>query len=444
MSPSSSEPSDPVGICQFDVSLAKDGFCNGIPVKLVPFDFSACALLTIHDDTQGIDLPGCTNIPVITSFQEDVALCLPAPLGESNIFCNITNVLCTAKLVPFDQSVLLTVTLCKEITVEADVKLETLAAFCHPRGLCPTTTPVPPTCPSFPVFPPQCQSLFPGSIIPTIAPTSAPTPTPTAFPSPSIPVPTTPICILSPECIRVRKLYDWIVDQNTYTNKITLPEACIRTIQAALQAGHQLSVRCSIIPCCQPMIQMTISPTSNPCSFDIRGTVTCSDQPVQSGEVNFDVTLSGSGSVNVMPNPAPITNGIFTATLTATQPTTGTATVTATTTVNGETVSTVTTTSVNCPPPPPTQILAPGGEIQGGVAMEYVDDFICGTNTWITRAPLPQSREAHAGGLLPNGMIIVSHGFNPSAFTGTATSLFYDPSTNMWNPAPSANVLAVL
>jgi hypothetical protein len=149
----------PGAFCEFDATLATDGFCNGVPVKIVPFQFTACITLDILDLTQGDVV--CAAVPVVVTFPEDIALCLPEPLGNQNILCAILDVVCSAQLVPFDQSVLLRVTICKEIQVEAEVKLEIMAAFCTPRGFCPTSTPTPPTCPPFPSFPPQCRGLFP-------------------------------------------------------------------------------------------------------------------------------------------------------------------------------------------------------------------------------------------------------------------------------------------
>ncbi|GIM46468.1 hypothetical protein DNHGIG_20170 [Collibacillus ludicampi] len=236
----------PSVLCEFDASNPKRTTCivNGtiVDVALVPFQFVACVVLTIRDDTLGIPL--CVE-PVVVTFNEDVALCLPDPLGNENIVCRILDVLCNAKLVPFDQSILLNITLCKEIQVEADVKLQVPARFCSPRRLISCVVPtMSPTCPPF-LFPPQCPSLFP---VPTVAPTFAPTLAPTAIPTPiptltPAPAPTAPVLEL--ECIHIRKVYDWIFDTNTYTNKITLPEACVRTIQEALQAGHRISVSCA-------------------------------------------------------------------------------------------------------------------------------------------------------------------------------------------------------
>lgn len=103
-------------------------------------------------------------------------------------------------------------------------------------------------------------------------------------------------------------------------------------------------------PRCEPNIQMTISNGVNGCTFNINGTVTCSGQPVSSGTVSLTASLtSGIGSVTVSPIFASVTNGTFSATLTATQVTIGIAEVMATTIVNGITVSTTATTSITCP-----------------------------------------------------------------------------------------------
>ncbi|WP_379969923.1 Kelch repeat-containing protein [Ectobacillus sp. sgz5001026] len=90
-------------------------------------------------------------------------------------------------------------------------------------------------------------------------------------------------------------------------------------------------------------------------------------------------------------------------------------------------------------PTPPTHILAIGGELNGS-AISNVDIFFCEQNTWQTRAPLLEPLDALAGGLMPNGKVIVSHGFTPAPFTATNRAEFFDPATNTWTFAPSANV----
>jgi len=63
-----------------------------------------------------------------------------------------------------------------------------------------------------------------------------PTPTPTATP----PIPNN----LQEECIRVNKVYDWVVLANSYRNKIALPDDCRALVDAAIRAGQDISFSC--------------------------------------------------------------------------------------------------------------------------------------------------------------------------------------------------------
>jgi len=63
-----------------------------------------------------------------------------------------------------------------------------------------------------------------------------PTPTPTAPP----PIPNN----LAEECIRVQKVYDWVVSANQYRNKIPLPTDCQALVDAAIAAGQDITVQC--------------------------------------------------------------------------------------------------------------------------------------------------------------------------------------------------------
>lgn len=63
-----------------------------------------------------------------------------------------------------------------------------------------------------------------------------PTPTPTATP----PVPNN----LQPECIRVNKVYDWVVLANSYRNKVALPDDCRALVDAAIRAGQEITISC--------------------------------------------------------------------------------------------------------------------------------------------------------------------------------------------------------
>jgi hypothetical protein len=95
------------------------------------------------------------EVPV--SFVDEVILCFPE---GTTVVCNIFDVNCT---VLADQMLgnmlLLEVVMCKDVQVEAQVKLEVQAKFCGPR----TTIPIdeqPFECP-FPTFPEQCPTFFP-------------------------------------------------------------------------------------------------------------------------------------------------------------------------------------------------------------------------------------------------------------------------------------------
>lgn len=88
-------------------------------------------------------------------FQKDV-LC--APQGTS-ILCRVTQIVCDAVLLNECQ-IAVNVSICKEIQVEAEVKLEVIAEFCRPRAaISPDLLPLP--CPPVGQFPPQCPSIFP-------------------------------------------------------------------------------------------------------------------------------------------------------------------------------------------------------------------------------------------------------------------------------------------
>lgn len=67
-----------------------------------------------------------------------------------------------------------------------------------------------------------------------------PTPTPTALP---------PISNnLQEECIRVQKVYDWVVLANNYTNKVPIPDDCRALVDAAIRAGQDISIACLETP----------------------------------------------------------------------------------------------------------------------------------------------------------------------------------------------------
>ncbi|GEN36716.1 hypothetical protein ADA01nite_41760 [Aneurinibacillus danicus] len=45
---------------------------------------------------------------------------------------------------------------------------------------------------------------------------------------------------LQEECIRVQKVYDWIVSATRYRNKVAIPDTCRPAVDAALAAGNVL------------------------------------------------------------------------------------------------------------------------------------------------------------------------------------------------------------
>lgn len=131
---------------------------NIVRVGIVRFLFSATLLVRVFADGTLL-----CEFPATIQFDEEIVLCLPEPLDESNIICRITAVECIPSgNVLLGGMVELNVLICKEIQVEAEVKLEVLAKFCQPR---PNDIPVPSPTPSFvcpPItFPPQCPDIFP-------------------------------------------------------------------------------------------------------------------------------------------------------------------------------------------------------------------------------------------------------------------------------------------
>ncbi|KOR79081.1 hypothetical protein AM232_11895 [Bacillus sp. FJAT-21352] len=104
----------------------------------------------------GAPLPGC-NFVVPVSFMDEVILCFPE---GTEINCNIFDVQCTVVLNQMlGDMVVLDVTMCKDVQVEAEVKLEVEAKFCGPRPVIPIEEDGF-VCPT-PRFPQQCPTFFP-------------------------------------------------------------------------------------------------------------------------------------------------------------------------------------------------------------------------------------------------------------------------------------------
>ncbi|WP_134704978.1 HYR domain-containing protein [Ammoniphilus sp. YIM 78166] len=142
--------------------IAQDG--TTVNLQAIPFLFTVCVRVDLIDINANDVI--CTD-NVFVQFDEEVALCWERGL---NIQCRTLDVICNAsfrQLGAFaEPGIFLTVNICKEIQVVAEVKLELPARFCQPRGPVEcTATPFIDDCPPLPsnLFPPQCPSLFPSS-----------------------------------------------------------------------------------------------------------------------------------------------------------------------------------------------------------------------------------------------------------------------------------------
>jgi hypothetical protein len=97
------------------------------------------------------------DFPVPVSFVDDFLLCNPT---GTTIVPNIFDVRCSVLLNQMLGNMLvIDVIMCKEVQVEAEVKLEVEAKFCGPRELIPPP-PLEASCPPI-LFPEQCPSFFP-------------------------------------------------------------------------------------------------------------------------------------------------------------------------------------------------------------------------------------------------------------------------------------------
>ncbi|MEW9672491.1 hypothetical protein [Ammoniphilus sp. 3BR4] len=158
--------------CDFDVDAATVVRCTApdgsiVTLNAIPFLFTVCVRVDLIDENAGNEVICSEN--VFVQFDEEVALCWQRGL---NIQCRILDVLCNASFRQMgagafmEPGIFLTVNVCKEIQVEAEVKLEVLARFCQPRGPVECdVTPIEDVCPVLPsnLFPAQCPAIFPGT-----------------------------------------------------------------------------------------------------------------------------------------------------------------------------------------------------------------------------------------------------------------------------------------
>ncbi|MGE6716958.1 hypothetical protein ACQKGD_06210 [Peribacillus frigoritolerans] len=149
--------------CSEVVGTRDCDFIGAIPATIVP-NVPGAQIVSlafhVHIRVQffcnGEPLPGC-NFVVPVSFMDEVILCFPE---GTKINCNIFDVQCTVVLNQMlGDMVVLDVIMCKDVQVEAKVKLEVEAKFCGPRRIIPIPEdgfecPIPP-------FPQQCPTFFP-------------------------------------------------------------------------------------------------------------------------------------------------------------------------------------------------------------------------------------------------------------------------------------------
>ncbi|WP_430756063.1 hypothetical protein [Peribacillus frigoritolerans] len=148
--------------CSEVVGTRSCDFIGAIPANIpnVPGAQIVSLAFHVHIRVQffcnGDPIPGC-NFVVPVSFMDEVILCFPE---GTEINCNIFDVQCTVVLNQMlGDMVVLDVTMCKDVQVEAEVKLEVEAKFCGPRPVIPIEEDGF-ICPT-PRFPQQCPTFFP-------------------------------------------------------------------------------------------------------------------------------------------------------------------------------------------------------------------------------------------------------------------------------------------
>ncbi|KRF51686.1 hypothetical protein ASG97_07320 [Bacillus sp. Soil745] len=148
--------------CSEVVGTRSCDFIGAIPANIPSVPGAQIVSLAFHVHIRvqffcnGDPIPGC-NFVVPVSFMDEVILCFPE---GTEINCNIFDVQCTVVLNQMlGDMVVLDVTMCKDVQVEAEVKLEVEAKFCGPRPVIPIEEDGF-ICPT-PRFPQQCPTFFP-------------------------------------------------------------------------------------------------------------------------------------------------------------------------------------------------------------------------------------------------------------------------------------------
>jgi hypothetical protein len=78
-------------------------------------------------------------------------------------------------------------------------------------------------------------------------------PTPSLAPNP-----------IGPECIRVTKVYDWVVTRNSDRNKVPIPEPCFTEIENCRHAGNAVTASCAEIPGARTFDILSVVPANVP------------------------------------------------------------------------------------------------------------------------------------------------------------------------------------
>lgn len=138
-------------LCCLEIGREDVTLTDGTQAQLVATVSSVPLHIVLSGDSTII----CEFDTHVKLFEKDV-LC--APTG-TQVLCRITQIICDAVFLNPDQLVV-NVSICKELQVEAEVKLEVIAAFCRPRApISLDILPLP--CPPIGQFPPQCPTIFP-------------------------------------------------------------------------------------------------------------------------------------------------------------------------------------------------------------------------------------------------------------------------------------------
>ena len=260
--------------------------------------------------TDGIDT--CQSEPIFFTKIEQIILC--APEG-TRIQCQVTDFKCSAFIECVSNSynaVSINLEICQNIQAVANTVINLTADACLPREE------IPPRNCSLSLLPQQCD-VFNGQPIrkwPEVDNTS------TAHSKDSI-------HLIQPkaQCLRVDKVYDWIVQSSSFRIRKNGSEAPFTCGNCSLN----LFVPAIIF-----------------CDDSISGSLICDGSPTSDASITFE---SSSNVVSYTPNPSfTDNNGNFSLTITVQEGTTPTpVTITATTTIDGIVYSSTLGTIVECP-----------------------------------------------------------------------------------------------